>query len=310
MRLLAPVVSLAGIIGCGPGSEAKPLGNGASIFQATSYPVAAVLVGKDQKPIYLEALSINACPTSEARKCFSLAIKEYQDELGVLERAINTKAEEIATQYDLKKTAEQQIVQEYEKRRPSSSTASTTARNPLKSLSKARAEKDSADAWIEQQRLEQCEPIKDTIKALSLQRDLLNVQLATLKANFNDRLFNSLPSPTKTWKTGKDGRVSIDIPNDASWTVWSVASHEYTTGKVRQRRGAVSTNAGAAVYTETETEQDVRKEQTARWILEVPTDLDGNKTLYLDLTTDFDRRGFTVKTDGNDAPYFMLNGRR
>lgn len=53
---LAILLGVAAVVGCGSGSADSPQGSGVSLFQSTSYPTTAVLVGKDQKPVYLEAL--------------------------------------------------------------------------------------------------------------------------------------------------------------------------------------------------------------------------------------------------------------
>lgn len=255
-------------------------------------------------------MSINASPTSEIRKQFAKVIEQYQDELDEIETTIRQIADEIDSQQTLKREEEQLIVDEYEKRRPTSTAPRIRSRNPVVDMSKARSKKDAADSWVETQRMERCEPIKAEISRLEERSDSLKKQLLSVRAGFNDRLFNSLPVPKKSWKTGKDGRVSIDIPNDAPWTVWSIASHEYSTGKVRDRRGTVRSNSGGATYSETEIEQDIRREKQVRWILEIPTDLDSNSSLSLDLTTAFDERGVTVTTDSTDGPYFRLNSRR
>lgn len=308
--LSAVLLVLGSVVGCGSDTAAKPQGVGASLFQSTTYPVTAVLVGKDQKPVYLESLSIHACPTAEARKCFAIALTEYQHELGSIEDQITSTQKEIVVQQELKRTTEERLTEEYEALRPRSLPSTTTARNPLKGLSKARADKDSADEWMEQQRLEHCEPIKARIAALEQRHAQMSGQLSLLKESLTTRLFNSLPAPKKSWKTGKDGRVDIDVTNDAPWTVWSAASHEYSTGTVRERRGSVGSSAVGAQYTVTEIERDIRQERLVRWILEVPSDLDGNKALYLDLSTAFDERGVTVAAGGVDGPYFELNSRR
>lgn len=307
---LAIAVGLTTLIGCGSGHSGKPQGSGTSLFQSTSYPVTAVLVGNDQKPVYLESLSVHASPTSEVRKHLAVVIEQYQNELVEIEVGIKRTADEIAEQNDLKRQQEIQIVEEYEKQRPTPADSPMKARNPLNNLSKVRASKDNADSWLKQQRLERCEPIKVQIDSLEQQSNRLKAQLASVRAGFNDRVFNSLPAHKKSWKTGKDGQVDIDIPNDAPWTVWSIATHKYSTGKVRERNGTTQTNGRSTNYSETEIERDILQEKQVRWILEIPTDLDENKALHLDLTTAFDVRGPSVTTSGTDGPYFRLNAAR
>lgn len=271
------------LVGCESDTEVMPQGLGQSVFQSTSYPVTAVLVDNGQKPVYLESLSIHACPSAKVRKQFKMAEQSYQIDLRNLEVRINEIKEKIDGQKKVKAESEERITEEYNQRRPIESAASSKiARNPLKALSKARAEKDNTDVWAEQQRLEQTEPTKAIINSLEDDRRRLNTEIEHLRASLNNRLFNSLPTPTKSWKTGKDGRVGVDLPNNAPWTVWSIVSYAPRPGM----------------------------ERMVRWILEVPTDLDSSRSIHLDLTTAFDVRGVTINNDADDEGDYIRRHKR
>lgn len=290
--------------GCGSPSEEKPKGLGGSMFQSTRYPVTAVLVEKDQKPVYLEALTINAAPTAEVRKRFDAVLATYQTESEDIEKRIRQCVDEIMAQQEFKRDTESRLTNEYNEKIPQAAAVPSNARNPLKSLSKARGAKDNADEWIEQQRLAQCEPIKEHISGLEARRSQLRDGLLSLRREITNRLFASLPTPTKTWKTGRNGRTTVDIPNDGPWTVWSTATHKFSTGKVRQRQGSTRSTSSGTKYTETEVEKDTTAERSVRWILDIPTDIDENDTLSLDLSNVLDQRTLNPAAAGTEAPYF------
>jgi hypothetical protein len=287
--------------GCGSGSGGDPQGLGGSLFQSTKYQVRAVLVDKDQEPVPLESLSVYASPASVVRLHVKEAIEEYDKEVKSAQNRIRELHAQASTRRDKLLDTEREIQEEYESRRPKDSEdLASQARNPLKELSRIRAEKSKVDSWYKSQIAEKVEPAKAEIASLEKQSEEVARHLRVLRAGFNDRLFerlDTLPlSSRKHWKTTSNGFVTIDIPNDQPWTVWSIADHNKTIGVRRDR----SRNF------QTEHETNIVQKNRVRWLMEVPRDLDSNQSLHLDLTTAVDLNELAIDRRHSDGPVIRV----
>lgn len=318
-RVFRDCRSMGGLLlacACGCNSELgqSRTGGDGSIYGKTSYPVRAVLVYKDQKPVPLESLSIYAGPKSVIRKILVPTIQEYEQELEDLQEQRRQMNAAIDKQKTSLRDTETEIAEEYEKRRPQGSERDfAKSRNPLKELTKVRAVKSKADEWYQGVILERVDPIKAEIASLQGQSNALAARYERTQAGFNDRIFRALDDFTskqkKQWKTKSDGLATIDIPNDEPWTVWSVATHAKATGIIRERRAEYRMSTGGGVSeNSTEVEREVSQDNLVRWMLDIPDDLIGGQ-LHLDLETAFDFQNVDVVSDGDNGPYLKVRGR-
>lgn len=290
--------------GCGSGSGGAPQGLGGSLFQSTKYQVRAVLVDEDQTPVPLESLSVYASPASVVRLHLKQAIEEYDNEVKSVQNRIRELNAQASTRREELRDTEREIQKEYESRRPKDSEGlASQARNPLKELSRIRAEKSKVDSWYKSQIAEKVEPTKAEIASLEEQSEEASRQIGVLRAGFNDRLFarlDTLPqSSRKHWKTTSNGFVTIEIPNDQPWTVWSIAAHNKTVGFRRERSRDFRT----------EHETSIVKKNRVRWLMEVPRDLDSNQSLHLDLTTAVDLNDLAIDRSHSDGPVIRVQRR-
>lgn len=293
--------------GCAAGSGDPSENESVSIFGRATYPLRAVLVEMDQKPVPLESLSIYASPASTVRRHLAPTLQDYHLELESLKTRQQEHQVAIKEQEQRLATAKSDVRAEYEARRPKENDKDLSrARNPLKELSKIRAEKSKADEWFQTAFAERIEPIQHEIDALRVDIARLQSDMARLRAGFNDRLFRALAdlpeANRKQWKTKLNGETAVAIPNSEPWIVWSVCTHAKAVA-IQRKRQVHSYHSGSAVHTNaTEIESAITQSKQIRWMLTVPDDLVGGE-LHLDLETAFDQLPITVKFDQSHTPY-------
>lgn len=287
-------------IGCGDRSGGVSGGIGNSLFQSTRYPVRAVLVDDDQEPVFLESLSVYAGQLSAVRLHLKHTIEEYEKEIKSAQDQSHQLDVQTATRRQELRDTERDIQKEYESRRPKETEDLTQARNPLKELSRIRAEKSSVDNWFKSQITDRVDPIKAEIESLEEQSREISRQLSVLRAGFYDRLFSRLDTflRKKHWKTS-GGSVTIEIPNDEPWVVWATASHNKRVGVRRERSRDFRT----------EEERNIVQKNFVRWLSEIPRDLDSNQTLHLDYTTALERNNVAIDRSHSDGPFIRVQRR-
>lgn len=292
--------------GCAAGSGESSGNESGSIFGRATYPIRAVLVDRDQRPVPLESLSVYASPASTVRRHLAPTIEEYHRDLEDLQARQSETQVALNEQEKQLVAAQSSVSAEYEERRPKEQDLSR-ARNPLKELSKIRAEKSKVDEWFKNAMAERVEPIENKIAALRDRERMLQSDMLRLRADFNDRIFRALEdlpkANRKQWKTKGNGETTVSIPNNEPWTVWSVCLHEKAVAVRRDRQITSSFQPGGTVRSRsTEIERAVTNTRQLRWMLTVPDDLVGGE-LHLDQETAFDQQAISVKFDDSRSPY-------
>jgi len=305
-------------------ATATPPSGGGSLPAESTYEVQALLVNSSNKVTPLPALALYGSPKSVVTKIFRSVVEQYESEVSDANRRISETSDKIAAGLEDLDAAEKKLVAEYEAIRPKETDGpSTTARNPLRDLSKVRAAKTKSDDWYKEAYAERIPPRKSALEALCRMKYEQSLQLLVLKAGFDNRLFAALETvpaeDLKMWKTKADGKVAITVTNEEPWMVWTRTTHDEMVAMVTQMSGDIRTRQLAEFRTKSQnpkvalamtTEYDLQftsrpefKTTSVRWLLCVPDDLDDNNVLSLDQNTAYDVLDAGVASRSADGLY-------
>ena len=274
------LASLFALPGCSQQSEgvAQPQSN-ISLFADRKISVRAVVVTRSQRSFPLESMEIHASPASAIAPLFKKAIEEHAERVASLVNEINRTRAAILQEEGRLLSAQADVAAGYNDALPSRGEVKPqTSRDDLESLLEARAKKSSAIDKYKKNVEVGIRPIEQSLAGLRSRSESLEAQLVTVRARYNNTLFESLPGrPAKNWVTDADGATAVTIPQTEPWYFWAATNRAVP-------------GLGIESY---------------RWILLAPDDLDENGKLFFDHRTLLENRGLTLDVP---AGFFRKDG--
>lgn len=206
-----------------PTSETTPAGaSSGSLFLPKSIRVQAMWPNAKGTPEPI-GLKIHGSPQSVVHQAMEQAKTRHAEVARGIEKRIESLRADLASERDRLSDTNAAVSVEYNEKVPEQSEAmARTARNSLKHLSKARAQKTAADDWLREAHAVRIVPIEQSIQSLEAASREAQHGLNSHLSSLPQVLFAALPNPPqKTWTTDVRGEEVISIPPGEPWVFWA-----------------------------------------------------------------------------------------